>query len=119
MILSINLEKKYRFNNFITSRTIVHISTCIVLVLTPDHYADFAVILSSCEDVISAEVPVYLEKIGKMIRDHFDGEEFCKLNASEGVQWINQNKLIKDVFNDFLSKHGHRSLNEVTISSKI
>lgn len=91
------------------------LTICIVLVLTPNHYADFAVILSSCEDVISAEVPVYLEKIGKIIRDHFDGEEFCKLNASEGVDWINQHKQIKDVFDEFLSKHGHRSLNEVTI----
>lgn len=37
--------------------------------LNQNHYADFANILSSCEDVESADVPLSLSKIAAIIRD--------------------------------------------------
>lgn len=85
------------------------------LVLTPNHYADFAIILSSCEDVISAEVPFYLEKIARLIRDNSNGDEFCKLSGSDGLDWIEKHGNVQNVLDEFLNKHGHRSLNEVSI----
>lgn len=83
--------------------------------LTQEHYADFAIMLSSCDDVISAEIPVYIEKIAAVIRESFDGDMFCLLNDSEGVEFIKKHKPTNEIFEEFLIKHGHRSLNEVNI----
>lgn len=87
--------------------------------LTSDHYADFAIILSSCEDVISAEIPMYLEKIGSAIRETYDVETFCVMDDSEAVAWIKKQPFINKIFDEFLHKHGHRSLNEVSKEYKM
>lgn len=83
--------------------------------LTPNHYADFAIILSSCEDVISAEIPFYLEKIASLLKDNLNGDEFCQLNGSDGLDWIRKYTSVQNILDEFLNKHGHRSLNEVNI----
>lgn len=85
------------------------------LVLTPNHYVDFAVILSSCEDVISAEVPFYLEKIASLLKDNLNAHEFCQLSGSAGLDWIRKYTSVKNILDEFLNKHGHRSLNEVNL----
>lgn len=85
--------------------------------MTPDHYADFAIILSSCEDVISAEVPLYLEKMANLIKTNSNGNEFCNLSTTDGLEWIKKHDFVQSVLDEFLNKHGHRSLNEVNIIS--
>ncbi|CAH1955179.1 unnamed protein product [Acanthoscelides obtectus] len=87
--------------------------------LSTDHYADFAAILSSCEDVVSAEIPSYLESISKIVRDHGLAEEFCKLKAYEAIEWLEQNcPEANKVLLEFLNKHGHRNLGEFEVIEK-
>ncbi|XP_050301904.1 putative phosphoenolpyruvate synthase isoform X2 [Anthonomus grandis grandis] len=83
------------------------------------HYSDFANILSSCEDVESAEVPIYLEQIAQIIRDEGYLEEFCSIKPELGVQWL-QTKCPEayNLFEEFLSKHGHRCVGEFDIISE-
>ncbi|CAG9770742.1 unnamed protein product [Ceutorhynchus assimilis] len=81
--------------------------------LNVDHYADFANILSSCDDVESAEVPLFLEKIANIIRDAGFSDEFCSIEQINGVNWLETNcPEAYKVFEEFLSKHGHRCLGE-------
>ncbi|XP_060534169.1 prodigiosin synthesizing transferase PigC-like isoform X2 [Cylas formicarius] len=83
------------------------------LELTMEHYADFALILSSCEDVVSAEVPMYLERIARIIRDEGYDEEFCTIKPEFGVAWLKSKcPEAGKVFDEFLDRHGHRNLGE-------
>ncbi|XP_056640414.1 uncharacterized phosphotransferase YvkC-like isoform X1 [Diorhabda sublineata] len=84
--------------------------------LTTEHISDFACILSSCEDVISAEIPKYLEDIAKIINQEEYSDEFLNLRPRDGVEFL-KNHVNKAyyLFNEFMDKHGHRSLHEFEI----
>ncbi|KAJ8956354.1 hypothetical protein NQ318_015092 [Aromia moschata] len=84
--------------------------------LTTDHYSDYALLLSSCEDVVSAEIPVYLERIAKIIREEGYSEEFCTIKPEFGVTWLRAKcPEAHSVFHEFLQNHGHRSLGEFDV----
>lgn len=77
--------------------------------------SDFALILSSCEDVISAEVPHYLERISNILKQAGYSDEFRGLEPAHGVDWLKNNcTKAYELFSEFLDKHGHRSLAEVS-----
>nr|CAH7719421.1 unnamed protein product [Callosobruchus chinensis] len=82
--------------------------------LSTDHYVDFASILSSCEDVVSAEIPTHLMEISRIVQEHGLAEEFCRLQADKAMEWLEENcsDAHKELHN-FLKKHGHRNLGEV------
>nr|CAI5849627.1 unnamed protein product [Callosobruchus analis] len=87
--------------------------------LSTEHYADFASILSSCEDVVSAEIPSYLMDISKNVQNNGLSEEFCKLRADKAIEWLEQKcpDAYKQLLN-FLRKHGHRNLGEFEVIEK-
>lgn len=82
--------------------------------MTTEHISDIASILSSCNDVISAEVPKYLEGIAKIIKEAEFTEIFSQIEPSEGANWLNNNcHKAYELLIEFLNKHGHRNLGEV------
>ncbi|XP_072378304.1 rifampicin phosphotransferase-like [Diabrotica undecimpunctata] len=84
--------------------------------ITDDHISDFALILSSCEDVISAEVPKYLEQIASTLKDTENKERFKNVDATEGVTWLKDNcPVAYELYTEFMKKHGHRSRGEFEI----
>ncbi|XP_033208462.1 putative phosphoenolpyruvate synthase isoform X2 [Belonocnema kinseyi] len=87
--------------------------------LTAEHYSDIAVLLSSCSDVISAEVPIALRKIAKFIKDTGRGEEFSQIDAGNVAEWLKENcTKAADLLEKFLKHHGHRSIKEMDFISE-
>lgn len=70
--------------------------------------------LGSCKDVESAEIPLQLENIASKICSTNNHEEFTLIDPKEGINWLetNCNEAFK-LLNDFLKKHYHRSYKEV------
>lgn len=82
--------------------------------LTQEHYADIAMLLSSCEGVVSAGVPHDLENITKTIIESNLSEEFTKIAPEDALKWLEtKSPNIKQAFDRFLLNHGHRNLKEV------
>lgn len=87
--------------------------------LTAEHYSDIAVLLSSCSDVISAEVPIALRKISKFIKDTGRGEEFSQIDVEKVAEWLKENcPKAADSLEKFLKDHGHRSIKEMDFISE-
>lgn len=71
--------------------------------------------LSSCKDVESAEIPTSLEQIGQCIQKTGKQDEFCSINAENGVAWLLENcHNAYELLQGFLQKHGHRAYVEVS-----
>lgn len=82
--------------------------------LTVDHYSDIAILLSSCNNVISAQVPIALRRIANLIRDTGKWKEFAQINPVNVISWLDENspqtlKLLKD----FMKTYGHRNIKEM------
>lgn len=79
-----------------------------------DHYYDISVLLSSCSNVISVEIPQTLEKISNLIINSNIKEKFIKINPKDGVNWLRIScPQAGQELDSFLYKHGHRALREV------
>ncbi|XP_014470247.1 PREDICTED: putative phosphoenolpyruvate synthase isoform X3 [Dinoponera quadriceps] len=84
-----------------------------------NHIADIAVLLSSCTNVISTEVPIALGKIAACIRKYGKAEDFAKVEPASAIDWLKSNcppaaeKLV--VFYDM---HGHRCVQELDFISE-
>lgn len=71
--------------------------------------------LSSCENVVSANVPNQLDKISKRIVELQLHEEFIKVQSQEGVDWLSKHCAdVKRMFDHFMDINGHRGLIEVS-----
>lgn len=78
-----------------------------------EHYADIALMLGSCKDVESAEVPKLLEEIAIEIYNRGKANDFVAISSLDGIKWLNENCSTAGVLvAGFLSKHGHRTLKE-------
>ncbi|XP_076267913.1 rifampicin phosphotransferase-like [Rhynchophorus ferrugineus] len=87
--------------------------------LKEEYYTDFASILLSCDDVVSAEVPVYLEKIAKTIKEKGLADDFNQVDPINGTEWLSMNcPEAYKIFQEFLEKHGHRAIGEFEISTE-
>lgn len=86
-----------------------------ILDLTSDHYHDIGVLLSSCSNVISADIPAGLDRISSAIRGSGKADEFLKVNAKDGVEWLKENcPTGAQELQSFLDVHGHRSYKEAS-----
>jgi len=75
-----------------------------------DVYSDFALLLSSCNDVVSAEVPNALRDIAVSIENP---ENFCSQSPEQALDYLkNGNSESSQRFSKFLAKHGHRGYKE-------
>lgn len=78
--------------------------------------SDISMLLSSCTDAESAEIPVMLEEIANEIIkcDKTKADEFVSINPSDGKGWMRINCITAyTLFEQFLYKHSHRGLQEV------
>ncbi|CAG2106037.1 unnamed protein product, partial [Medioppia subpectinata] len=76
----------------------------------PDMDSDYNLMVSSCNDVISAEVPNSLREIAKSIRDK---QWFRQLSDEEALQVLQTGSdESSQKFRYFLDRHGHRGYRE-------
>lgn len=87
--------------------------------ITPDHIADIAILLSSCTDVISTEVPIALGKIAVCIRKCGKAEDFAKVETASAIDWLKSNcPLAAEKLQAFYDIHGHRCVQELDFISE-
>ena len=123
IIVNVNLYShcKVGFCHNITSRISVFYEVLLMSILTEnsndlttDHYSDISVLLSSCSDVISAQVPIALREIVKLIRKTGKVEEFSQINCREVSSWLKENsREAADLLDKLLRDYGHRSIKEM------
>ena len=74
---------------------------------------DFTLMVSSCDDVISAEVANNLRDIAKSIKDK---ERFRLLSNEEALKELRDGRDEASVkFSHFLDRHGHRGYRELDV----
>ncbi|KAK7790438.1 hypothetical protein R5R35_009486 [Gryllus longicercus] len=87
--------------------------------LTTEHYNDISLLLSSCSDVVSAEVPTDIKAIADCIAKSERGAEFCSLPPDLAVEWLQANTgEVAAVYKKFISKHGYRCIQEFDFMSE-
>ncbi|CAN7942875.1 unnamed protein product, partial [Ixodes pacificus] len=81
--------------------------------------SDFGNLVSTCEDVVSAEVPSALQKMAVEISKSPEQAKFKEMNAEDALEWLrNDTSVIGSLFREFLGRHGHRCINEFDVYSK-
>lgn len=86
----------------------------------PTHVSDVAVLLSKCEDVCSADVPLLLQKLADEISDSTLCSQFLHYSPEEAVHWLKSpdSGAIGQAFVNFLKRHGHRCARELELREK-
>lgn len=83
---------------------------------TSDHLTDIAILLSSCSNVISTEVPIALGKIAACIRKNGKAKEFSKVESAEAIDWLKSNcPPAAEKLRTFFDTHGHRCVHEMDL----
>ncbi|XP_033626787.1 putative phosphoenolpyruvate synthase isoform X1 [Asterias rubens] len=79
-----------------------------------------SMLLSSCPNVESAQVPLAMEKIAKAILKEEKSEEFQGMTPDDALDWLQgaSGGEAGIVFADFLRCHGHRCIREVELRDK-
>lgn len=76
--------------------------------------------LGSCKNVESAEIPKGIEKITMEIYDTSKTDEFLKLSPIDAIEWLKFNcPTASLLFSEFIQKHSHRSLKEVKYTKNV
>ncbi|CAM1154442.1 Uncharacterised protein g11231 [Pycnogonum litorale] len=90
--------------------------------VTTDHYGDFAQLMSIdhyTDEVESADVPTALKKLSQLINERIDVKKFFSLTNEEAVELLTaSDSPVKEEFDNFLKKHGHRCFREFDPLSK-
>ncbi|CAL7941056.1 unnamed protein product [Xylocopa violacea] len=87
--------------------------------LVPEHFSDIAVLLSSCSDVVSAEVVTLLKKIVLYIKKNEKDEEFKKVDPTKAINWLKLNcPMAASELDNLLKSHGHRCIQEMDFISE-
>lgn len=84
--------------------------------MTTEYMTDIAILLSSCKDAESAEIPVLLEEIAKSISKckNEKVKEFISIEPKDGVEWLKNNCIDAfALFENFINKNSHRGYQEV------
>lgn len=88
---------------------------------TTDNYSDMALLLSQCNNVYSAEVPMAMRIIAKSIADLGKVDEFLERSDIESVQYLSGKDCpaeIREKYEDFMKRHGHRCIREAEFIEK-
>lgn len=86
---------------------------------TAEHYSDVALLLSSCSNVVSAQVPTALRELAQTIKNSGKVEEFTKLDPKEALNWLNENcTSAAFMFDNFLKQHGNRCIRELDLMTE-
>ncbi|XP_067905235.1 rifampicin phosphotransferase-like [Heterodontus francisci] len=89
-------------------------------VYTPEMLSDLAVLYCTCPDVLSADIPRFLEAIVELIKTQGKMQEFLEMDAQTAVSWLlsEQSGVIGQKFQNFLQKHGYRCLRDAELHEK-
>ncbi|XP_071158231.1 rifampicin phosphotransferase-like [Mytilus edulis] len=81
---------------------------------TTEVCADVALLLSKCDEVYSAEVPIAIQNLAKEIDKAGCSEKFLSSNSQECVDLIKSGVYsgVKSSFDTFMEHHGHRYVKE-------
>ncbi|XP_015836216.1 rifampicin phosphotransferase-like isoform X2 [Tribolium castaneum] len=83
---------------------------------TIDHYNDIAMLLASCDEVISAEIPNTLANITRILNENHQNMKFAEIDPNLGRKWLKDNSPeASKIFEQFIKNHGHRALREFDI----
>uniref|UniRef100_UPI00398F3D89 rifampicin phosphotransferase-like isoform X2 n=1 Tax=Pristiophorus japonicus TaxID=55135 RepID=UPI00398F3D89 len=87
---------------------------------TSELLADVAMLYSTCQDVVSADIPIYVEAITEAIRTQGKSAEFLRLDAETAISWLlsQESGEAGQKFQNFLQKHGYRCLREAELREK-
>lgn len=86
--------------------------------LTNEHQTDISTILGSISDIESASIPQMIREIAGRIMLANQQEKFLKIDSKDAVDWLKKNSSdIYKLFEAFLKRHGHRSINELDFIS--
>jgi len=86
---------------------------------TSEHLADIAILLGSCNNIISTEVPIALGKIAAFIRKSGKAEEFNKIEPAKAADWLKLNcPAAAEKLEAFFNMHGHRGVQELDLFSE-
>jgi len=86
---------------------------------TSEHLADIAILLGSCTNIISTEVPIALGKIAASIRKSGKAEEFNKIEPAKAADWLKLNcPAAAEKLKAFFNMHGHRGVQELDLFSE-
>lgn len=84
--------------------------------ITSEFLDDITLLLSSCKNAESAEIPTSLERIASSILNSGKciAQEFCDISPNEGIEWLKKNCTdAHTLFESFIRRHGHRGYREV------
>ncbi|KAK8739029.1 hypothetical protein OTU49_003798, partial [Cherax quadricarinatus] len=98
---------------------------CIALLLlaegkefSEENIADMALLLSTCAQVESADVPTARQELARVIGENEEAEEFLSITSEEGQVWLESHPgIVGDTYRSFLARHGHRCIKELDLSS--
>ncbi|XP_022084106.1 uncharacterized protein LOC110975708 [Acanthaster planci] len=82
--------------------------------------AEAAMLLSSCPGVVSADVPLAIERVSRAIVHEGMGDTFQNMAPEQALAWIQSpsSGSAGTAFADFLKVHGHRCIREVEMREK-
>uniref|UniRef100_K1QPR0 Putative phosphoenolpyruvate synthase n=1 Tax=Magallana gigas TaxID=29159 RepID=K1QPR0_MAGGI len=82
--------------------------------------SDVAVILSQCQDVYSADVPVAIQGLARSIVASGLEDKFLSGDDQVCVELLSDNSVpaVTDLYKDFMKRHGHRYIREAELMEK-
>lgn len=86
--------------------------------LSTEHLKDITVLLSSCENAESAEIPILLEEIASALLrcNSSKAHEFCDITPDKAIAWLTENCITAyTLFELFIERHAHRGFQEVLV----
>lgn len=82
--------------------------------LTNEHQTDISRILGSISDIESANIPQMIREIAGRLVLAKQQEKFLAVESKDAVEWLKKNSTeIYELFEAFMKRHGHRSINEL------
>ncbi|XP_054724473.1 putative phosphoenolpyruvate synthase [Uloborus diversus] len=83
-----------------------------------DVYSDFARLLSSSSNVLSADVPAAMQNLAYAIVQEMKVEDFRSMTIEDATKWLETTQTSAGVkFREFLKIHGHRCVKEFDVHS--
>ena len=88
--------------------------------MSTENLADMASILSECKDVYSAEVPLAIKRLARLIADSDIKDQFQQMPAKECDSFLKNtgNKQISAEYARFMDRQGHRGIREAEFLEK-
>ncbi|XP_003739958.2 uncharacterized protein LOC100902626 [Galendromus occidentalis] len=85
---------------------------------TTNVFADFALLVSSCNNILSAGVPQSLHEIACAVSNDY-GSRFVSMDPQEALSLLREGSTKSAaLFREFLLRHGHRSIREFDTASR-